>query len=66
MQLLIQGCTETPLCRCGQEMRLYATSSVPREADTHIRIYTCPACHHELRLTMWGHDTSEIAHATPS
>jgi len=52
--LLVSGCTEMPACRCGHEMVIQRTCSVPQRADTHIRVYTCPACEHEMRLTVWG------------
>jgi hypothetical protein len=25
--------------------------------DIHIRVYNCPACHHEMWLTVWDADT---------
>ena len=25
--------------------------------DTQIRVYICPACHHEMWLTVWDPDT---------
>jgi hypothetical protein len=28
-----------------------------KRGDTHIRVYNCPACHHEVWLTVWGADT---------
>lgn len=53
-RLLVPGCTELPACRCGKEMRIARTCSVPESTETHIRVYDCPVCHHELRLTVWG------------
>jgi 'Cold-shock' DNA-binding domain len=35
--------TSTTLCHC-------------RKDDTHIRVYRCPTCHYEMRLTVWGID----------
>jgi len=55
-RLLVAGCTEMPECRCGKEMRIHRTYSVPGKADTHIRVYKCLACDHEMRLTVWGSD----------
>ena len=28
----------------------------PFEKATHILVYKCPVCNHELRLTVWGAD----------
>jgi hypothetical protein len=55
-RLLVAGCTEMPECRCGKEMRIDRTYSVSGKTDTHIRIYKCLACDHEMRLTVWGSD----------
>jgi hypothetical protein len=30
--------------------------SLPGGNHTHVRIYECPACRHEMRLTVWGTD----------
>jgi hypothetical protein len=48
--------TETPDCRCGKKMHVAGDPSL-ETSDTHIRIYGCPACHHEMRLTVWGADS---------
>lgn len=53
-RLLVPGCTDLPPCVCGKEMQVARTCSVPESADTHIRVYVCPTCHHEMRLTVWG------------
>jgi hypothetical protein len=53
-RLLVPGCTELPACRCGKEMHIARTKSLAGKSDTHIRVYDCPACHHEMRLTVWG------------
>jgi hypothetical protein len=55
-RLLAPGCIELPACRCGEEMHLDHTAPLPERPDTHIRVYKCPACHHEMRLTVWGVD----------
>jgi hypothetical protein len=57
-RLLVPGFTEFPDCRCGKEMRIASIDPLPERRDTHIRVYDCPACHHEMRLTVWGSDTS--------
>jgi hypothetical protein len=51
-RLLVAGSTELPDCRCTAEMHLVAVVAVPA-GDTEIRIFRCPDCSHELRLTAW-------------
>jgi hypothetical protein len=54
-RLLEAGSTELPDCRCAAEMNLMAI--VPTAGgDTEIRIFRCPTCSHELRLTAWRND----------
>src|SRR6516225_6432800 len=56
-RLLEAGSTELPDCRCAAEMNLIAI--VPLSGgDTEIRIFRCPKCSHELRLTAWHTDVS--------
>ena len=50
-RLLEAGSTELPDCRCAAEMNLMGI--VPAGGDTEIRIFRCPNCSHELRLTAW-------------
>jgi hypothetical protein len=58
-RLLVPGCTELPACQCGEEMHLDHTLPLPEKGDTHIRVYRCVACHHEMRLSVWGIDALE-------
>jgi len=51
-RLLEADSTELPDCRCAAEMNLMAIVPVPG-GDTEIRIFQCPDCSHELRLTAW-------------
>jgi hypothetical protein len=51
-RLLEPGSTELPVCRCAAKMNLMAIVPVPG-GDTEIRIFRCPDCSHELRLTAW-------------
>ena len=52
--LLEAGSTE---CRCAAEMNLMAI--VPGAGgDTEIRIFRCPDCSHELRLTAWRNESA--------
>jgi hypothetical protein len=55
-RLLGPHCDEGPECRCGEEMKLARTERLPDQTDAHIRIYTCPICGHEMRLTVWADD----------
>jgi hypothetical protein len=55
-RLLVPGCTELPDCRCGKEMHIASTERLPERSDAHIRVYACPACQHEMRLTVWTND----------
>jgi hypothetical protein len=50
-RLLEPGSTDLPACVCGAEMRLERTQAA--QDDTEIRIFQCPRCQHELRLTVW-------------
>jgi hypothetical protein len=53
-RLLEPGCTELPDCRCGKEMQIASVEPLLERSDAHIRIYKCPACQHEMRLTVWS------------
>jgi hypothetical protein len=55
-RLVVPGFTELPVCRCGKDMHIASINRLPERTDTHIRVYDCPACHHEVRLTVWGAD----------
>ena len=56
-RLLVAGSTELPDCRCAAEMNLIAIVPVPG-GDTESRVFRCPECNHELRLTAWRTDLS--------
>ena len=55
---LVPGCTELPACRCGQKMQIASLDQLPGRSDAYVRVYNCPACHHERRLTVWATDTA--------
>jgi hypothetical protein len=55
-RFLAPGFTDLPKCRCGGEMHIASVDPLPERSDTHIRVYDCPACEHEMRLTVWGAD----------
>ena len=57
-RLLVPGCTELPECRCGKEMQIARVDRLQEKSDVHIRVYYCPSCHHEMRLTVWANDTA--------
>jgi hypothetical protein len=59
-RLLVSGYTELPACRCGKEMHIARTDSLAGKSDAHIRVYDCPTCHHEMRLTVWGANPSDL------
>jgi len=37
-------------------MHIASTERLPERSDAHIRVYACPACQHEMRLTVWTND----------
>jgi hypothetical protein len=53
-RLLEPDCTDLPECRCGKEMHFAQIVFLPNDTTTHIRVYACAACDHQLRLTVWG------------
>lgn len=52
-RILVPGSTEMPDCQCGVEMRLVRVTQAEQAPAAEIRVYECPACGHELRLTVW-------------
>ena len=56
-RLLEAGSTELPDCSCAAEMNLMAIVPVAGD-EAEIRIFRCPDCNHELRLTAWRSDVS--------
>src|ERR1700681_2801028 len=55
-RLLVPGCTELLACRCGKEMQIASLDQLPGRSYAYVRVYNCPACHHERRLTVWATD----------
>jgi hypothetical protein len=43
--------TDMPACLCGNDMHHALTEAAGE--DTEIRVFRCPKCRHELRLTVW-------------
>ena len=62
-RLLVPGCTDLPACRCGKEMQIANLDRLPGRNDVYVRVYNCPACHHERRLTVWAAET--VAESPP-
>ena len=57
-RLLAPDCTEGPKCKCGEEMKIAGVDELANSIDAEIRIYKCPSCQHEMRLTVWTDDLS--------
>jgi hypothetical protein len=55
-RLLVPGSTELPECHCGSDMRVVSLDPFPESSDAQIRIYKCPSCAREMRLTVWVSD----------
>jgi len=68
-RLLVPGSTELPACHCGDDMRIASHDPIPEKGDAIIRIYKCPSCAREMRLTVWttgsGSERDEAGGATP-
>lgn len=58
-RLLEPGSIELPTCKCGQQMEVAGFDPIPDRRDSHIRIFACPACDHQFRLTVWSADAAE-------
>ena len=55
-RLSVPGFAEFPKCRCGSELHIASIDPLRERSDTHIRVYNCLTCQHEMRLTVWGTD----------
>ena len=56
-RVVVADSTASPDCRRSAEMDLIAIVSSPG-GDSEVRIFRCPECNHELRLTVWHNDLS--------
>lgn len=56
-RVVVADSTASPDCRWSAEMDLIAIVSSPG-GDSEVRIFRCPECNHELRLTVWHNDLS--------
>jgi lipopolysaccharide biosynthesis regulator YciM len=48
-----------PACTCGKNLTLFTLKSMPHGDVTHVRIYRCASCDHEMRVIIWGSDACE-------
>ena len=55
-RLLEPGTTELTDCMCGKQMKVFSVTPVSERCDAYIRVYKCPSCQHEMRLTVWTND----------
>ena len=58
-QLFSPGCS-LPACRCERQMHAARNRPLPAENHTHIQIYVCSVCHHQMHLTVWGGPEAEM------
>ena len=58
-RLLVPGCTELPGMPVRERNADSKLGPTPgKKCDAYVRVYNCPACHHERRLTVWATDTA--------
>jgi hypothetical protein len=60
-RLLTPGSPEMPDCPCGAEMRVAQSLQADKSPDIEVRVYECPACRRELRLTVWADAADPVA-----
>ena len=51
-----------PACTCGKDMTLATPNCLPKQDTTHVRVYRCRDCGHEMRITVWGADLCDATH----
>lgn len=52
-----------PSCICGKELHLSSRCADAGETTvetTHVRIYKCADCGHEMRIIVWGDEAAEL------
>jgi hypothetical protein len=54
-RLLTPDTCDLPDCQCGAEM-VVASVQPGSSHDTEVKVYRCPNCARELRLTLWADD----------
>ena len=52
--LLRPNSSERPDCVCGAVMVLRVTTRVDAAEEAELRTYSCEACGHEFKLTVWA------------
>jgi len=65
-RLLVSGCTELPACRCGNEMHVAQTCSIPDTTKTHIRGLCLSCVLSRIAAYRVGCGASGSEDATPS
>lgn len=60
-RLLVPGSLETPDCPCGTAMRFARAAKADNSADAEVRVFECPACGHEFRITVWADAANPVA-----
>jgi hypothetical protein len=53
MDQLLESAKELPACMCGKQMKVFKVTRLAEHTDSHIRVYKCATCQHEMRLTVW-------------
>ena len=49
-----------PSVDAGKKCTALASNHCRKEATSTSAVYNCPACHHEMRLTVWGSDVLSL------
>ena len=52
-EFLEPSSTGSPDCSCGKPMKFERIEVGPHHDGAHVKVFTCPACLHELRLMVW-------------
>jgi len=55
-QLLEPGNAELPDCICGKQIKVFSVPPASERRDSYVRVYKCPSCQHEMRVTVWSDD----------
>jgi hypothetical protein len=58
-RLLAPGACDLPDCQCGAEM-VVASIHAGNSRDTEVKVFQCPNCARELRLTLWADDDTGL------
>ena len=58
-RLLTPGASDLPDCQCGAEMSVVSVQT-GCVRGTQLKVFRCPRCGHELRLTIWADDETGL------